>query len=491
MRRYPCHIEIILKIRSQSIRACWIAIITLLSISISSVYADDKVDHLQEQMQMLLKQMEDLQQELNQIKRDKHQIINSNHANEKLKNEIDTNVITTNTKIDRDSPLVDLSTQEEQSIEKNDRNENHVLARPWWKNFDVYGFGAAGFYDTGSAGTREHGGFEIKEASLFIEAAVWEDISFFVELQTNRLGKDDDLFTRTGEVYAHFRDLTIGESTSLGMKLGRIDIPFGEEYLWQDAIDNPLITNSAAYPYGWDEGLLLYSNLYGVNWIFAVTDGTDARSSDENSEKAFNLKFYGTPWDPLYLSLSLMSNGDGSKSAFEFGGSHFVPIGVSSTSALGNSTSTEVESNLFELASKYNFNLSNNTSGHLALTFGAAKQDDKDSSFDRSIQWFSIEPYLKFTNNWYTVLRYSEIGTYDDDEGYNFKGKTFAGGLAVSSFDIEKFRRLGVGLGWAPNPRVLAKFEIGKDWIDLINASSLSANNEDREFVGFEMAVGF
>ena len=40
------------------------------------------------------------------------------------------------------------------------------------------------------------------------------------------------------------------------MKLGRIDIPFGDEYLWQDAIDNPLITNSAAYPYGWDEGIL-------------------------------------------------------------------------------------------------------------------------------------------------------------------------------------------------------------------------------------------
>lgn len=468
-----------------------IIIISILCLSITSLQADDNIDQLQEQMQILMKQMEVLQHELEQIKdKQQKQTTNANNNNDVLISDIESDKDNTGTQSSHeDSSLVDLTTEEEQSIKNAD--SDHILARPWWENFDIYGFGAAGFYDTGSAGTREHGGFEIKEASLFVDAAVWEDISFFIELQTNRLGKDDDLFTRTGEVYAHFRDIPLGDATSLGVKLGRIDIPFGEEYLWQDAIDNPLITNSAAYPYGWDEGILLYSNYSGLNWIFAVTDGTDARSKEENSEKAFNAKFYGNPWEQLYLSLSLMSNGDGTKSAIEFGGSHFVPIGVSSTSTLGNSPSTEVESNLVELASKYNFNLANNTSGYLALTLGAAKQDDDDSSFDRSLRWFSIEPYLKFTNNWYTVLRYSEIGTYDNDEGYNFKGKTFAGGMAVSSFDIERFRRLGIGLGWAPNPHLRAKFEIGKDWFDLIDASPLPENNSDREFVGFEMAVGF
>ena len=463
-----------------------IIILTFLCLFSNSLHADGKVDQLQKQMQILMEQMEDLQRELNQIKHDQ-QIRTTETKSNNGKN----NDATYSSTTDEDASLVDLAAQEEQSIDNNDSDTNHVLAQPWWENFDIYGFGAAGFYDTGSAGTREHGGFEIKEASLFVEAEAWDDISFFVELQTNRLGKDDDLFTRTGEVYAHFRDIQIGESTSLGLKLGRIDIPFGEEYLWQDAIDNPLITNSAAYPYGWDEGLLLYSDFHGLNWIFAVTDGTDERSRDENSEKAFNLKFYGNPWEQLYLSLSLMSNGDGTKSAFEFGGSHFVPIGVSSTSTLGNSPNTEVESNLFELASKYKFNLLNNANGYLAVTFGAAKQDDEASSFDRSIKWFSLEPYLKFSNNWYTVLRYSEIGTYDDDEGYNFKGKTFSGGSAVSSFDIERFRRLGIGLGWTPNPNVLAKFEIGKDWFNLIDASPLSSENDDREFAGFELAVGF
>ena len=164
-----------------------------------------------------------------------------------------------------------------------------MLTNPWWKNIEISGFGAAGFYDTGSAGTRADGGFEIKEASLFFDAEVWKDISFFLELQTNRLGKDDTLFTRTGEVYAHFRNIGAEDST-LGIKLGRFDLPFGEEYLWQDAIDNPLITNSAAYPYGWDEGILIYDTTRHFSWIAAITSGTDARSKEENSAKALNLK---------------------------------------------------------------------------------------------------------------------------------------------------------------------------------------------------------
>ena len=471
-----------------------IIILLLLSLSNTCLHADDKVDQLQEQMQILIEQMEVLQHELDQVRREQQkQTTDVNITNDVTENDIKKDdVVPDSNSTDEDSSLVDLTNEEEQPIKYSDSDSDHILARPWWKNFDIHGFGAVGFYDTGSAGKREHGGFEIKEASLFIEAAVWENISFFIELQTNRLNKDDDLFTRTGEVYAHFQDISIGESASFGMKLGRFDIPFGEEYLWQDAIDNPLITNSVAYPYGWDEGILLYSNLSGLNWIFAVTDGTDERSRDENSEKAFNLKFYGNPWKPLYLSLSLMSNGDGSKSAFEFGGSHFVPIGSPPfTSTLGKSTSTEVESNLAELASKYNFHLSNNMNGYLALTVGAAELDDDDSSFDRSFQWYSIEPYLKFTSNWYTVLRYSEIGTYDDDKGYTFYGKPYAGGAAAFSYDVERARRLGIGLGWMPNPHVRAKFEIGKDWFDLIDASPLPTDNEDREFIGFEMAVGF
>ncbi|MGI9293942.1 MAG: hypothetical protein ACR2PS_08155 [Pseudomonadales bacterium] len=383
------------------------------------------------------------------------------------------------------SASVNLDSDELPSLD--DEQDSHVLANPWWKNVQINGFGAAGFYDTGAAGTRDDGGFEVKEATLFIEADVWENAGLFVELQTNRLGDDGSKFTRTGEVYIHLRDLQLAENTSIGLKLGRFDIPFGEEYLWQDAIDNPLITNSAIYPYGWDEGVLVYSQWGGVNWIAAITDGTDARSEEENADKAFNLKVYGNPTDHLSVSASYMHDGDGSKSAIEFGGSHFEPV---IDSGVGSSTSEEVGSSLFEANAKYRFLLAD-MQAYIALSAGLAKQDDDDSFFDRDFRWFSVEPYLQINNQWYTVLRYSEIGTYDDDEGYHFDGKTFAGGNSTLGFDTERFRRLGIGIGWRPNPHLLTKLEVGRDWFDVIDASPLSTNNGDRNFIGLEMAVGF
>ncbi len=132
----------------------------------------------------------------------------------------------------QDSPsLVDLTPQQQTSID--DSDTSNVLSNPWWRNLDISGFASAGYYDTGSAGTRPNGGFEIKEVSLFVTAEVWGNIDFFMELQANRLGKDEDKFTRTGEVYVHFHDVAVTDGFRVGIKLGRIDIPFGEEYLWR------------------------------------------------------------------------------------------------------------------------------------------------------------------------------------------------------------------------------------------------------------------
>ena len=78
----------------------------------------------------------------------------------------------------------------------------------------------------------------------------------------------------------------------LGIKAGRIDIPFGEEYLWQDAPDNPLISNTAAYPWLWDEGILFYGNLGRVGWVAAITDGHFVRSKEDDVEMALNAKSY-------------------------------------------------------------------------------------------------------------------------------------------------------------------------------------------------------
>ncbi|MEE9166787.1 MAG: hypothetical protein V3U24_04900 [Candidatus Neomarinimicrobiota bacterium] len=365
----------------------------------------------------------------------------------------------------------------------------HVLARPWYHNIDITGFGAAGFLDSGEGGTRPNGGFLLKETSLFLEADVWEGATFYLEIQTNRLGDDESKFIRTAEVHAHFRNvLSKWGDDLLGIRVGRIDIPFGEEYLWQDASDNPLMSTSAVFPYGWDEGILLYGKAYGVGWMIALTDGTDERSIEDHPDKAFNAKVSGNPWKPLYLSASFMKNGKAAKSAIEFGGSHFQPVGISDTSSVGTSPSDKVDAILYELDANYRFgNLGDK--GHIAVSYGKAFQDDHDPIFDRNFGWFSAEPLYKVTEKIYAVMRYSEIGTYNSKNGYHFDGKITAGGNKAFGYDTKRFRRLSLGLGWKPNPRVIVKVEVGRDWFDLIDSSSFDPDIDDRSLFGAELVV--
>lgn len=456
-----------------------------------AVQAQEDISELRDQVSELKEMVQILQQQVSLLQASQPQsgnIDNTPVLTQSSRRTFSENT-DTNTNVTVNSSFVDLSLDEAPSIDS--YSDNHVLANPWWRNVEISGFAASGFYDTGSAGTRDNGSFEVREASLFIQGDVWENIGFYLEFQSNRLGKDDDVFTRTGEVYLHFRDLALFENMPIGLKVGRIDIPFGEEYLRQDAIDNPLISFSAAYPYGWDEGVLVSGAYRGLNWIAAVTDGTDDRSTDSNSDKSLNLKFHGNPTDSLYLSLSLMREGDTSKGAFEFGGSHLRPIdSTAGLSTLGHTTSFEVDGLLGGINAKYSFEVMSHDA-YIALAGGAAQQNDQDDSFDRSFRWFSIEPYVNFNNNWYGVARYSEIGTYDSNEGYAFSGKTFTDGTASFGFDTERLRRLALGIGWTPNPRMRAKIEVGKDWFDLIDASPLATNNGDRLFLGLEAAVKF
>ncbi len=381
---------------------------------------------------------------------------------------------------------VDLSEQEGPYF-STDR-ESHVLAREWYHNIDISGFGAVGYLDSGDDGTRPHGGFLIKESTLFVEATAWQNMSFFFELQVNRLGRDGRVDVRTGEVYANFHNL-LGDwgNDLLGIKVGRVDIPFGEEYLWQDSSDNPLISNSAPYPYGYDEGVVAYGTLKGLGWITAVTDGTDARSIEDHGDKAFNFKAFGSPLDSLYLSASFMRNGRAGKSAFEFGGSHFQPVGASDVSRAGNSPNQQVNANLFELDAKYSFGEKAYVSG----SFGQAFVDDEDSAFDRDFTWFSLEPLYWITPRVYAVARYSEIGTYDAGRGYHFDGKTTAGGNASFGYDTRRFQRLSAGLGWRPNQRVIIKFEVGHDWFEVIDDSLLTPDDDARLLYGGELVLVF
>ena len=363
-----------------------------------------------------------------------------------------------------------------------------MLARPWFQNIDISGFGAVSFLDSGASGTRPNGDFTIKDTALFVEAEAWEDMSFFFEVQTNLLLLDHKVPVRTGEVYVHLRNvLKKWGDDLLGIKVGRIDIPFGEEYLWNDSSDNPLISHTAAYPWLWDEGIVLYGNFREVGWVASVTDGAIARGIDDDRDKAVTTKVYGTPWKPLYLSASFMRNGDTAKSALLLGGSFFQPVGAGDVPSVEKSPSEKVDTILYEIDAKYNFF----DWADLELSFGQAFVDDPDYSFDRDLTWFSVQPRYNPTKKIYIVLRYSEIGTYNADEGYHLGGEFLAGGNEAFGYDAKRLQRFSLGLGWKPNPRTAIKLEVGRDQFEVIDTSPLNPSEDDRDFFGLEVAQSF
>ncbi len=386
-------------------------------------------------------------------------------------------------------PLVDLVGEEFLSIGA--KYTQHILAKPWYKNIDVTGFMGVGYLETGDAGTRPEGGFLIKEASIFIEGDVWDDISCLIEIQTNRLGKDSLLFLKTGEVYIHFRDLLKRwKPNLLGLKIGRIDIPFGEEYLWQDAKDNPLISNSVSYPYGWDEGILVYGKISQIGWIFSIMDGTHLRSVEDHSSKALVGKIYSNLSSKFYVSTSGMVNGLTSKTAIEFADSHLEPVGFNHFSTAGGSPSVKISAKLFETDVIYSFGKVERY-GHLSFSFGRTWLEDQAKEYNRQWTWYSVEPLMKITSRLNCILRYSVIGTFNSEKGYHFDGKTTAGGIKAFGYDTRRLKRMSFGVGWNPNPRLITKFEIGRDWFELIDGSPFNPRNDKRYLIGFEVVAIF
>src|SRR6185503_10565035 len=105
-------------------------------------------------------------------------------------------------------------------------------------------------------------------------AEIWNHVYFFSELNIVTR-EDDDFRLQAGEVYVDFENLSRwwNRDGQLNLRAGRFDIPFGEEYLTRDAIDNPLISHSITDLWGVDEGLELYGEIAGVQYVAALQNG--------------------------------------------------------------------------------------------------------------------------------------------------------------------------------------------------------------------------
>jgi hypothetical protein len=379
---------------------------------------------------------------------------------------------------------VDLSGAEYSSIRATSTDDASTHA--WYDFIRISGYGAFGYYNSGSAGGVPNGSFLVKEASLFVDAQPWEHVGFFSETWITRYLFDGGSAFQIGELYARFTDLFGTEDGArIGVKVGLIDVPFGEDYLRMDANEDPLISLSAADPWAIDEGLEVYGRLDSVHWILAVTNGNIALGADDHGSKLWCAKVSCDVSPNLYLSGSVLKSGNSDVSTIWFGQGLVTPVGAFAGSSAGTSPSTEVSATLWEGDARLS---SSNCS--LGLQVGGAFIDDADNTFDRNLLWIQVEPSVHFTPALSFNLRYSEIGTDHASQGYLLEGDLFGSGSEFG-YDTHRMQRLTGGLRYAPNPYLQFKVEVGHDWYDIIAGSTFSTANDQRTFGGIETVVSF
>jgi hypothetical protein len=357
---------------------------------------------------------------------------------------------------------------------------------PWYEMIRISGYGAFGYYDSGAAGAVPDGSFLVKEASLFIEAQPWEHVTFYSETWITRYLYDGGSTFTIGELYAKFSDLLGTEDGArLGVKVGFIDVPFGEDYLRMDAVDDPLISLTAADPWAIDEGIEVFGRWSSLRWVVAATNGNVALGADDHGSKMWCGKISCDVSPNVYLSASLLKSGKADVSSMWLGQGLITPVGLFAGSSAGASPSSAVSTTMWETDARWSVN-----DWSIALQGGSAFINDDVNTFDRTLYWASVEPSVAITPALSLHLRYSEIGTDDASQGYLLEGDLFGSG-AEFGYDTHRMQRMTGGVRYVANPHVQFKAEVGHDWYDIIAGSTFSTANDSRTFGAIETVVSF
>ncbi|MSU20674.1 MAG: hypothetical protein EXS30_04685 [Pedosphaera sp.] len=324
------------------------------------------------------------------------------------------------------------------------------LAAAAFGKLHVSGEGGLAFFRHEPNGKFPAPTMRVDEAKLFFEAPVWTDTYFFTELNlTTR--EDPSALLNAGELYLDFENLSRmwKQDGQLNFRVGRLDIPFGEEYMTRDAIDSPLISHSLMDFWGVDEGVELYGALSKLHYVLAVQNGGHPSLKEYNSDKSVTLRLGYDPANWLHLGVSAMRTGGldvkGDQLSELWFGNGFVR-------SLGSTNTTSFGANLIQGDVNLRWR-----DGHLGLAGGSLRYADNDSSANngRDVYFYSAEAVHHLTKKFYGAARFSEIIA---QKGF----PVLSDGQYVTYFLkklTEDYWRLSLGLGYRFSPNLLLKAE--------------------------------
>lgn len=325
------------------------------------------------------------------------------------------------------------------------------------------------FFSSGRDGAFPNAEFRVDDARIFLEAPVWKNVYFFTGLELATREENENT-VHVGELYADMEDVLVGgRDRNLSLRVGRFNIPFGEEYQTRGVMMNPLISHSIADVWGIDEGAQIYGSLGPVQYNLAVQNGGAETRHDFNKDKSITARLSFRPVKSLHLSVSGHRTGkldvvkDGSSEIW-FGGEYLGPLGPAAT------TKT-FQVSLFEFDAQWQWQQS-----QVSATAGAMRiNDDRPAANDaRRANFFSVEVVQRFTPKFYGAARFGEIHI---PNGYPLVGQGNYGKFYYGSPPTVSLRRLSVGLGYRFADPFIAKLEYSWEEGHLING--VSRNNED------------
>jgi hypothetical protein len=388
--------------------------------------------------------------------------------------------------LQKQGTALDALTQKVQGLEagnsaRNDSTSDNATPTKGGFNFGKVNLGAEGgiaFFNTGSEGFAPHSEFRVDEARLFLDAPVWEDVYFFGEINL-ATRENTDLNVQLGQLYLDFEDVSKlwGQDGQLNFRAGRIEVPFGEEYLTRYAIDNPLILHSVADLWAVDPGVEIYGALGKFSYVVAVQNGGGSGVQDFTGDKSVAGRISYDPNPHWHFSVSGMTTGNVDvqneySSAEWFGGGWFRSIGSSAT--------TEFYANLVE------GDLTARWAGGQVSAFGGYihyDDDDPSASNTRDVYYYSVEAVQNLPRKFYAATRFSGafahngfpiVGSGDMNEYFN-------GTLATELW------RWSVGLGYRFCDRLVLKTEYAFEGGTEVGGGSRNQEN----FFGTELAFKF
>jgi len=317
---------------------------------------------------------------------------------------------------------------------------------------NLSGEGGLAFFHSQSEGPYPKAEFRIDEARLFLEAQVWQDVYFVTEADI-ALREEDNLNWRAGELYLDFEDLSRfwNRDRQLNVRLGRFYIPFGEEYLQRNAINNPLISHSLSDLWGLDQGLELYGAFGKLHYVLAVQNGGVQTLTDFNSDKSVAARVSYDPANWLHTSVSAMRTGDldtkgDMLSAIWFGNGFFRSLSPNATT---------FRENLVEGDVRFQW-----SSGHLQTAGGYVHADDNDklpTHRQRDVYYYYVEAVQNLTEKFYAATRWSQILAH---RGFPVVGNGDFGKYLFDDTELTTgIWRLGLGVGYRLSQNLLLKAE--------------------------------